>query len=113
MASGRRHELPDAAWAVLEPMPPRVSRGRPWHDRRRVVNGILCVIATGVPRRNAPVMTETGRPPSGTARCRLDRRPRGVPPAARATYSNHIVKKGPLSTGDPFLLPVFVQLQRS
>ena len=54
MASGKRHELTDAAWAVLEPLLPRVSRGRPWHDHRRVINGILWVIATGAPWRDAP-----------------------------------------------------------
>ena len=54
MPSGKRHELTDAAWAVLEPLLPATSRGRPWHDHRTVINGILWVMATGVPWRDAP-----------------------------------------------------------
>ena len=56
MGVGRRHELTDAAWAVLEPLLPleRRRRGRPWADHRRVINGILWVLATGVPWRDAP-----------------------------------------------------------
>src|SRR5512133_1345813 len=53
---GKRHELTDAAWAVIEvvlPAPPR-RRGRPWRDHRSVVNGILWVLAAGVPWRDAP-----------------------------------------------------------
>ena len=54
MPSGKRHELTDAAWAVLEPLLPTRSAGRPWHDHRTVINGILWVMATGVPWRDAP-----------------------------------------------------------
>lgn len=54
MATGRRHELTDQAWAVLAPLLPTTSRGRPWHDHRQVINGILWVLATGVPWRDAP-----------------------------------------------------------
>ena len=56
MGTGRRHELTDAAWAVIEPvLPPTPKcRGRPWRDHRTVINGILWVLATGVPWRDAP-----------------------------------------------------------
>jgi transposase len=56
MAHGKRHELTDAAWAVLEPLLPPTPRrrGRPWRDHRTVINGILWVLATGVPWRDAP-----------------------------------------------------------
>lgn len=54
MPTGKRHELTDAAWAVLEPLLPTRSAGRPWHDHRQVINGILWVMATGVPWRDAP-----------------------------------------------------------
>lgn len=56
MGVGKRHELTDAAWAVIEsvlPAAPR-CRGRPWRDHRSVVNGILWVLAAGVPWRDAP-----------------------------------------------------------
>ena len=55
MGDVRRHELSDAAWAVVAPlllMPKR--RGRPWRDHCTVANGILWVLATGVPWRDAP-----------------------------------------------------------
>lgn len=54
MPNRKRHELTDAAWAVLEPLLPTTSRGHPWHDHRQVINGILWVLATGVPWRDAP-----------------------------------------------------------
>ena len=56
MGAGKRHELTDAAWAVIEPLlpPSPERRGRPWRDHRMVVNGILWVLATGVPWRDAP-----------------------------------------------------------
>ncbi|HEV2122361.1 MAG TPA: IS5 family transposase [Chloroflexota bacterium] len=50
----KRHELTDAAWAVLEPLLPARSNGHPWRDHRQVVNGILWVLATGSPWRDAP-----------------------------------------------------------
>jgi transposase len=52
----RRHEVTDAAWAVIAPLLPRTPRrrGRPWRDHRTVANGILWVLATGVPWRDAP-----------------------------------------------------------
>jgi transposase len=56
MGLGKRHELTDAAWAVIAPLLPETPqrRGRPWADHRRVINGILWVLATGVPWRDAP-----------------------------------------------------------
>ena len=54
MSTGKRHELTDSAWAVIEPLLPERSRGRPWKDHRRVINGILWVLATGVAWRDAP-----------------------------------------------------------
>jgi transposase len=54
--TGRRHELTGAAWAVIERLLPRTQcrRGRPWRDHRIIVNGILWVLAAGVPWRDAP-----------------------------------------------------------
>jgi transposase len=56
VAAGRRHELTDRAWAAVEPLLPPTPkrRGRPWRDHRTVVNGILWVLAAGVPWRDAP-----------------------------------------------------------
>ena len=49
----RRHELTDAQWARLEPLPPR-KPGAPRKDDRPVVNGILWKLATGAPWRDLP-----------------------------------------------------------
>jgi transposase len=57
MGAGKRHELTDAAWAVVGPLlppAPKRRRGRPWREHRAVLNGILFVLATGVPWRDAP-----------------------------------------------------------
>ena len=51
-----RYELTDTAWQRLEPLlPPRKSRtGRPNHDHRRILNGILWIHRTGAPWRDLP-----------------------------------------------------------
>jgi transposase len=39
----------------LEPLlPPPRGHGRPYHDHRRILNGILFVLHTGVPWRDLP-----------------------------------------------------------
>jgi transposase len=51
----RRHELSDQEWARLEPLlPPRRGYGRPSHDHRRILNGILWILHTGAPWRDLP-----------------------------------------------------------
>ena|SRR5690348_3716233 len=52
----RRHELTDEQWARLEPLlPPQKPKiGRPGHDLRRIVNGILWIDRTGAPWRDLP-----------------------------------------------------------
>ena len=55
----RRHELTDAPWAQLEPLlaevaPQRPKTGRPNHDHRVVLNGIVWKIRTGAPWRDLP-----------------------------------------------------------
>ena len=46
-----RWELTDEQWELLEPVlrPARRSdnRGRPWHETRAVLNGMLWVLGTG------------------------------------------------------------------
>jgi transposase len=49
-----RHELSDAEWARLQPLLPPRKAGRPRRDDRRIVNGILWKLATGVPWRDLP-----------------------------------------------------------
>jgi len=52
--SAKRYELTDEQWAKLEPLLPRGGVGRPWHDHRRVLNGILWVLRSGAPWRDVP-----------------------------------------------------------
>lgn len=52
-------DLTDAQWALLAPLIPqpprrRDGRGRPWKDRRAVLNGILWVLRTGAPWADLP-----------------------------------------------------------
>jgi transposase len=55
----RREELSDEQWAIIEPllseMPRRSDgRGRPWRDKREVINGILWILRTGAPWSDLP-----------------------------------------------------------
>ena len=52
-------DLTDTQWAILdaiipEPLRRRDGRGRPWRDRRTVLNGILWVLRTGAPWADVP-----------------------------------------------------------
>ncbi len=52
-------DLTDSQWAALDPLipePPRRKdgRGRPWKERRAVLNGILWVLRTGAPWADLP-----------------------------------------------------------
>jgi transposase len=49
-----RHELTDAQWARLDPLLPQPKRGFAPQDRRRLLNGIRWLHATGVPWRDLP-----------------------------------------------------------
>ena len=47
--------LTDEQWTKIEPWLPRLSsRGRPWKDSRRVLEGILWVLKTGARWRDLP-----------------------------------------------------------
>ncbi|MFC5150090.1 IS5 family transposase [Streptomyces aureoversilis] len=50
----RRHELSDQEWELLAPLLPRSGIGRPRADDRRVVNGMVCKIRTGISWRDLP-----------------------------------------------------------
>ena len=61
-----RWELTDEQWALVEPvLRPRRredNRGRPWHDTRAVLNGVLWILGSGaqwseLPRKYPPYQT--------------------------------------------------------
>jgi transposase len=59
MTSANVRELTDKQWKTLDaliPDPPRREdgRGRPWKDRRAVLNGVLWVLRTGAPWADVP-----------------------------------------------------------
>ena len=52
----RRYELTDEQWQRLAPLlpPQRPRTGRPNHDHRTIINGILWVLRTGAPWADLP-----------------------------------------------------------
>src|SRR5260370_14606473 len=56
LGSMGRHELTDTQWHQLPPLlPPQKPRlGRPGQPHRRIINGILWILATGAPWRDLP-----------------------------------------------------------
>jgi len=61
MPSRHHRDLTRAQWAILdtlipEPAPRIDGRGRPWKDRRAVLNGILWVFRTGAPWADVPTV---------------------------------------------------------
>lgn len=57
VANGR--DLTDTQWGILDnlipkPTPRKDGRGRPWKDRRAVLNGIRWVLRTGAPWADVP-----------------------------------------------------------
>ena len=55
----KRHELTDEQWLLVEPHIPRSKAtrkkgGRPRRDPRRMLDGIMWVLATGAPWRDLP-----------------------------------------------------------
>jgi transposase len=53
-----RYELTDGQWACIAPLFPGNDSdrppGRPWHEHRQIVNGVLWHLHTGAPWRDLP-----------------------------------------------------------
>ena len=59
MPLANTRDLTDAQWEILDDLLPEPSRrsdgrGRPWKNRRAVLNGILWVLRTGAPWADVP-----------------------------------------------------------
>ena len=59
MPLANTRDLTDAQWKILHELIPEPSRredgrGRPWKDRRAVLNGILWILRTGAPWADVP-----------------------------------------------------------
>ena len=50
----RRYELTDEQWALIEPVVPRTTTGRPLKDPRGMLNGMFWVLRSGAPWRDLP-----------------------------------------------------------
>jgi transposase len=53
---GKRHEVSDEEWAILESVIPmsKAKTGRPARDRREMLNGLLWILCTGAQWRDLP-----------------------------------------------------------
>jgi transposase len=56
MGTVHRHGLSDAQWARLQPLvtSPQPQVGKPAHDHRRIIDGMLWKLRTGAPWRDLP-----------------------------------------------------------
>ncbi len=55
--SGHRHDMTDAAWAILRSVLPPTHQGPRRLQDRRVMDGIFVVLRTGIPWRDLPERT--------------------------------------------------------
>jgi transposase len=53
---GKRHEVSEEEWAILDSVIPRstAKTGRPSRDRREMLNGVLWIVCTGAQWRDLP-----------------------------------------------------------
>src|SRR6185295_4351795 len=52
-------DLPEEQWNIVDPILPKDpvrpdGRGRPWSDRRPVLNGVVWILRTGAPWKDLP-----------------------------------------------------------
>lgn len=60
-------DLTNVQWEILDSLipesaPRRDGRGRPWKDRRAVLNGILWVLRTGAPWAESQIVISPTKP---------------------------------------------------
>lgn len=99
-----RWEVGDAEWELLEPIlrPARRAdhRGRPWHDTRAVLNGVLWVLGTGAQWRELP----SKYPPFQTCHRRFQQWVRtGKLERALRRLAQHLHAEGKLDLREAFI----------
>jgi transposase len=108
-----RWELNDEQWAVVESAlrPPRRAnkRGRPWHDTRAVLNGVLWVLGTGAQWRQ---MSEK-YPPYQTCHRRFQQWVRsGQLEEALKQLARHLHERGKLNLEEAFVDATFASAKK-
>ena len=108
-----RWELNDEQWEMVEPVlrPGRRAdnRGRPWHDTRAVLNGVLWVLGTGAQWRELPEKY----PPFQTCHRRFQQWVRsGKLEQALGVLARHLYDRGQLNLEEAFVDATFASAKK-
>lgn len=108
-----RWELTDEQWEVVEPLlrPQRRAdkRGRPWHDTRTVLHGVLWVLGTGAQWRELPEKY----PPFQTCHRRFQQWVRnGKLEEALRRLAKHLHERGQLNLEEAFVDATFASAKK-
>ena len=108
-----RWELTDEQWDVVEPLlrPQRRAdkRGRPWHDTRAVLHGVLWVLGTGAQWRELPEKY----PPFQTCHRRFQQWVRnGKLEEALRRLAKHLHERGQLNLEEAFVDATFASAKK-
>src|SRR5580658_9774398 len=107
-------DLTDQQWKIVEPiLPPdpvrEDGRGRPWSDRRKVLEGILCILRTGAPCKDLPPRYGSYQ----TAHRRFQNWVRsGVMEKLLLTLASHLQEAGGLDLKECFVDGTFVPAKK-
>jgi transposase len=108
-----RWELTDEQWELVEPIlrPARRvdNRGRPWHDTRAVLNGVLWILGSGAQWSEMPAKY----PPYQTCHRRFQQRIReGKLVEALSLLAKHLHERGKLHLDEAFVDATFASAKK-
>src|SRR5450755_2224664 len=108
-----RWELTDEQWLIVEPVLREArrpdNRGRPWHDTRAVLNGVLWVLGTGAQWRELPEKY----PPFQTCHRRFQQWVRsGKLLEALRLLARHLHERGKLNLDEAFVDATFASAKK-
>jgi transposase len=108
-----RWELTEEQWEAVEPVLREArrgdNRGRPWHDTRAVLNGVLWVLGTGAQWRELPEK----HPPFQTCHRRFQQWIRsGKLEAALKLLARHLYERGKLNLDEAFVDATFASAKK-